>query len=64
VIAERARRYFRWRFKEALEVLPTDGQPLAEVLNEMFAPLIGEDEVEGWRPPALAETLSRITEAL
>jgi hypothetical protein len=58
-----AREYFRWRFEEALEVLPTDSQALAEVLNEMFALIIGEDEVEGWRPPALAGVLSRITEA-
>jgi hypothetical protein len=64
VIAERARGYFRWRFQEALEVLGSDSSALAEVLNEMFALLIGEDEVEGWRHPALAETLSRTMEPL
>jgi hypothetical protein len=64
VIAERFRKYFRWRFEEALEVLSSDSSALAEVLNEMFALLIGEDELEGWRPPALAETLSRIMEPL
>jgi hypothetical protein len=63
VIAERFRRY-RWRFQEALEVLPTDSQALAEILNELFALLIGEDEVEGWQPPALEEVLSRIREPL
>jgi hypothetical protein len=30
----------------------------------MEALIIGEEEIEGWRPPALAETLSQITEAL
>ena len=48
----------------ALEVLPTDSQELAGALNELFAILIVEDEVEGWRPPALAEPLSRFTEPL
>jgi hypothetical protein len=64
VIAERFRRYFRWRLEEALEVLGSDSSALAEVLNEMFALLIGEDGVEGWRPPALEEVLSRIREPL
>jgi hypothetical protein len=63
-IAERFRRYFRWRLEEAVEELPADSAKLAEVLNEMLALLIGEDEVEGWRPPSLAETLSRIMEPL
>jgi hypothetical protein len=63
-IAERFRRYFRWRFQEAVRQLPGDSSLLTDVLNEMFALLIGEDEVEGWRPPALAETLSRITEPI
>jgi hypothetical protein len=63
-IAERARGYFRWRFKEAVEVLPADSAKLAEVLSEMIALVIGEEEVEGWQPPALEEVLRRLTEPL
>jgi hypothetical protein len=63
-IAGRARRYFRWRFKEALEVLPADSAKLAEVLSELCALLVGVEEVEGWQPPALEQTLSRISEPL
>ena len=47
-----------------VEVLPTDSAKLAEVLNEMFALLVGEEEIKGWRPPALEEVLSRLTEPL
>ena len=64
VIAERFRRYFRWRLEEAVEVLGSDSSALAEALNEMFAMLVGEDEVDGWRPPALEQTLLRIREPL
>src|SRR5262252_462872 len=46
-LPEMVREYFRWRLEEALEVLPTDSAKLAEVLNELFALLAGEDEVEG-----------------
>jgi hypothetical protein len=53
VIAERFRRYFRWRFQEALEVLGSNGTLLVEVLSELIALAIGEEEVEGWQPPAL-----------
>jgi hypothetical protein len=63
-IAERFTRYFRLRFGEALEALSGDSSALAEVLSEMLALLIGEEEIVGWRPPALEETLSRITEPL
>jgi hypothetical protein len=59
-IAERARKYFRWRLEEALEVLPTDSAKLAEVLNELFALLVGEDEIVDWQPPTLAEAGARI----
>jgi hypothetical protein len=62
VIAERFRRYFRWRFQEALEVLGSDSSALAEVLNEMCALVIGEDEVEGWGPVALEDARARIEE--
>ena len=31
-------------------------------MNEMFALLIGEDEVEGWRPVALEDARARIEE--
>ena len=48
VIAERARRYFRWRLEEAVEVLPGDSSALAEVLNELYALLIGEEEIINW----------------
>jgi hypothetical protein len=64
VIVQRFRGYFRWRFQEAVEVLGSDSSALAEVLNEMCALVIGQDQLEGWRPPALAETLLRITEPL
>ena len=60
VIAERFRRYFRWRLEEALEVLGSDSSALAEVLNEMFALVIGEEEVEGWQPVALEDARARI----
>ena len=58
------REYFRWRLEEALEVLPTDSAMLAEVLNEMFALLVGEEEIKGWRAPALEDVHSRIGESL
>jgi len=58
------REYFRWRLEEALEVLPTDSAKLAEVLNEMFALLVGEEEIKGWRAPALEDVHSRIGESL
>ena len=41
------REYFRNRLEEALKVLPGDSSALAEVSNELFALLAGEDEVEG-----------------
>jgi len=63
-MAERAREYFRWRLEEAVAALPADSSALSEALSEMLALVIGEDEIEGWRPPALAETLSKITEPL
>ena len=61
-IAERFRRYFKWRLEEAVEVLGSDSSALAEVLSEMFALVIGEDEVEGWRPVALEDARARIEE--
>ena len=63
-IAERARKYFRWRLKEAVQVLGSDSSALAEVLNEVFALVIGEDEIIGWRPPSVEEMRIRITEPL
>jgi hypothetical protein len=45
-VAERARGYFRWRLEEALEVLGSDSTALAEVLNEIFALVIGEEVIE------------------
>ena len=63
-IAERARRYFRWRLEEAVEVLGSDSTLLAEVLSELIALVTGEEEVENWQPPALEQMLLRITEPL
>jgi len=63
-LPEMVREYFRWRLEEALEVLPTDSAMLAEVLNEMFALLVGEEEIKGWRAPALEDVHSRIGESL
>ena len=64
VIAERARGYFRWRFLEALEALPDDSSALSEVLIDLFLIVTGEDEIEGWRPPAVEESLLRLGEPL
>jgi hypothetical protein len=36
----------------------------AEVLSEMLALVIGEDEIVGWQPVELEEARMRITEAL
>jgi hypothetical protein len=63
-ISERFRRYFRWRLEEAIGVLSDDSSALSEVLIELFLTVTGEDEIVGWRPPAVEETLSRITEPL
>jgi hypothetical protein len=46
-LPEMVREYFRNRLEEALKVLPGDSSALAEVLNELFGLLAGEDEVEG-----------------
>ena len=63
-IADRARKYFRWRFREAVEALPGDSSALGEVLNELEALLLGEDEIQGWRPVALGDARRRIREPL
>jgi len=63
-MADRARGYFRWRLEEALEVLPNDSSALGEVLNELEALLLGEEQVEGWRPVALGDARRRIREPL
>ena len=63
-IAERARGYFRWRLEEAIGDLTGDSSALAEVLNEICALVIGQEEIENWRPPALEEMLLRIAEPL
>ena len=63
-IAERAKKYFHWRFVDAVRQLPGDSSLLAEVLNELFALLVGEDEVEGWRPITFEDARSRIGEPL
>jgi hypothetical protein len=63
-IADRARGYFRWRLEEAIGLLPLSSQKLAEVLNEMYALLLGEDEIQSWRPVALGDARRRIGEPL
>ena len=63
-IADRARKYFRWRLEEAVEALPGDSSALGEVLNELEALLLGEDEIQGWRPVALGDARRRIREPL
>ena len=45
-------------------MLSGDSSKLAEVLIEILELIVGESEIEGWRPPALEEVLSRITEPL
>jgi hypothetical protein len=64
VVAEQQRKYFRWRLEEAVEWLYFDSEPLAEVLEEILLLVTGEEEIVKWTPPALEETLSRITEPL
>jgi hypothetical protein len=64
VVAERQREYFRWRLEEALEWLGLDSEPLADCLEEILLLATGEEEIINWTPPALSETLSRITERL
>jgi hypothetical protein len=64
-IAERFKGYFKWRFSDAAKALQKEGSELlAEVLIELHWILIGEDEIVGWRPPALAEARARINETL
>jgi hypothetical protein len=63
-VRERQQQYFRYRLSEAIARLPEGSELLAEVLEEILSIATGEDEIVGWRPPALAETLSRITEPL
>jgi hypothetical protein len=63
-IADRAKKYFRWRLEVAVAALSGDSSALAEVLNEVFVLVIGEDEIIGWRPPALEEMLLRLEEPL
>jgi hypothetical protein len=43
--AEWVRKYFRRRLEEAVAVLPGDSSALAEVLSEMLALLMGEEEI-------------------
>jgi hypothetical protein len=64
VIAERARKYFRWRLEEALAGLCASSEPLAEVLAEILLLAAGEEEIINWRPPAIEEMLQRIGEPL
>ena len=64
IVAERQREYFRWRLEEALEWLCFDSEPFAELLEEILLVATGEEKIINWRPPALEETLSRISEPL
>jgi hypothetical protein len=64
VVAERLREYCRWRLEEALESLWSDSEPLADCLEEILLLAAGEEVVINWRPPALEEMFSRLTEPL
>jgi hypothetical protein len=63
-VAERARKYFRWRLEEALEALPGNSSALAEALEEIFLIATGEEEIQDWHPPAIEAMLSKLTEPL
>ena len=58
------REYFRRRLEESSAVLSNDSSRLAEALIEILELIAGESEIVGWRPPALEQTLSRLTEPL
>ena len=58
------REYFRRRLEESSAVLSNDSSRLAEALIEILELIVGFSKIADWRPPALAETLSRITEPL
>jgi hypothetical protein len=64
VVAERQRAYFRRRLEEAVETLPGDSEPLAEVLEEILLIATGEDVIINWRPLSLEEARARIGEPL
>ena len=64
VVVQRQRQYFRWRLKEALEVLWADNELLAEVLEEILLIATGEDVIINWRPLSLEEARARIGEPL
>jgi hypothetical protein len=64
IVAQRQREYYRYRLSEAIARLGEDKGLLAEVLEEILLIATGEDEVVGWRPPAVEETLSRLREPL
>jgi hypothetical protein len=61
VVAQRLGAYCRWRLEDAVERLWCDSEPLAEVLEELLLVATGQEEIINWQPPALTETLSRIT---
>ena len=64
IVAQRQQAYFRWRLEEAVVGLSADSEPLADCLEEILLLATGEEEIINWTPPALSETLSRITERL
>ena len=64
IVVQRQRQYFRWRLKEALEVLWADNELLAEVLEEILLIATGEDVIINWRPLSLEEARARIGEPL
>jgi hypothetical protein len=64
IVAQRQREYCRWRLAEAVESLRADSEKLADVLEEILLLASGEEQIINWTPPALTETLSRITEPL
>jgi hypothetical protein len=63
-LPELVRGYFRRQFEQAMVILPVDSSALAEVLIELFAFVIGQEELEGWRPATLQEVATRLNQPL
>jgi hypothetical protein len=64
IVARRLAEYFYWRFSEALERLWFDSEPLADCLEEILLIATGEEMIINWRPPAIVEMLSQLSEPL
>jgi hypothetical protein len=65
IIAKRQQDYFQGRLNEAvIELSEGSLELLAEVLEEISAIAIGEEEIVNWRPLSLEEARSRIGEPI